>query len=392
MNISGFLKLSSGFVSIPLFLMLLTSCGNRQQEAETVTAGPDFGIVKLTADQVKVAGLAFGKIEKHLLSFDIHAKGKLMLPPQNDASVSAMTSGSIDRINVTEGAGVAKGDMLTTITSPAIVQLQQDFITAGTRLDLLKKEYDRQKLLNQEKISAEKKFQEIEAELKETDSRYESLKMQLELLNMRWEDVRQGRISKSAQIISPITGYVEEVMVNAGHYVTPGEPLFRIINRDRLYIELMVFEKDIPFIRTGQRVTFELANLGGEEYEARLLSIGQMVEENARTVKTIAELNNKSGFILPGMFVSAEIHTDEQNLDALPEEAVLIEDENNAWIYFTVSPEGSKEMEFKRVPVKTGFREEGYIQVEPLTSIPPEARIVMKGAYFIKAEGLKNSD
>jgi hypothetical protein len=49
-------------------------------------------------------------------------------------------------------------------------------------------------------------------------------------------------------------------------------------------------------------------------------------------------------------------------------------------------------MEFKRVPVKTGFREEGYIQVEPLTSIPPEARIVMKGAYFIRAEGLKNSD
>jgi cobalt-zinc-cadmium efflux system membrane fusion protein len=313
-----------------------------------------------------------------------------MLPPQNDASVGAMTSGSVERISVTEGVGVAKGDLLATIISPAIVQLQQDFITTGVSLDLLKKEYDRQKLLNEEKITAEKKFQETEADLKNTEARYESLKVQLELMNLRWEEVRQGKISRSAKILSPISGYIEEVMIKAGQYVSPEQPMFRIINRERLYIELMVFEKDIPFIRIGQRVTFELANLGGEEYEAALISIGHMVEENARTVKTIAELNNKSGIILPGMFVSAEIHTDEQNLDALPEEAVVIEDENNAYIFYTVSPAGLKETEFKKAPVKTGFREEGYLQVELLTAIPADARIVTKGAYFIRAEGLKD--
>ena len=392
MNISKSVKIIAVVFTAPFFLFLMDSCRTRQNKAETDSVSPDFGIVKLTSEQVKVAGLTFGRIEKHLLSYDIHAKGKLILPPQNDASVSSMIPGSVEKIHVTEGSLVEKGELLATITAPSIVQLQQDYISALTRLEMARKEYDRQKILNREKISAEKMFQEIEADLKEKESIVESLKLQLGLLNIPPADVSTGKISKSARILSPINGYVEEVSVNIGHYVAPEEPLFRIINRDKLYIELMVFEKDIPFIRNGQRVTFKLANLGGEEYEARVLSVGKMVEESARTVKIIAELNNRSGIILPGMFVSAEIHTDEQNLDALPEDAVVIEDENNAYVYYTVSPDDSKEKEFKRVQVRTGFREEGFIQVELLSPVPPNARIVLQGAYFIKAEGLKNAN
>jgi cobalt-zinc-cadmium efflux system membrane fusion protein len=144
-------------------------------------------------------------------------------------------------------------------------------------------------------------------------------------------------------------------------------------------------------LQVGQRVSFALANLGNQEYEATVKSIGKTVEESARTIRVMAEFRNTSPVILPGMFVTAEIHTDEQNLDALPEEAIVSENDK-PYLFYTTTNDGSTSYEFFRLPVKTGFREEGMVQVEVMAPLPAHARIVVKGTYFIQSESLKSSE
>jgi cobalt-zinc-cadmium efflux system membrane fusion protein len=215
--------------------------------------------------------------------------------------------------------------------------------------------------------------------------------MELELMNLDIPALDAGQIQKSTHLTAPISGYFDKWMVNPGQYIEQNSSMGLIVNKDRLFVELMVFEKDVRFVKLGQRVTFEMANLGEEEYEAKVLTIGKMVEENARTVKVTAEFLNSSPIVLPGMFVAAEIHTSEQNLDALPEEAVVMEEETS-FCYYTTDPEKSASIRYKKIPVRTGFKEDGYIQTELLQPLPPGARIVIKGAYFIKAEGLKQGE
>ena len=65
---------------------------------------------------------------------------------------------------------------------------------------------------------------------------------------------------------------------------------------------------------------------------------------------------------------------------------------DEAFIYYTVSPESDSLITFHKMGVTTGFAEEGYIQVMPEDTIPKEARIVITGSYFVKSEALKQGE
>jgi hypothetical protein len=76
------------------------------------------------------------------------------------------------------------------------------------------------------------------------------------------------------------------------------------------------------------------------------------------------------------------------DVDALPEEAVLT-DEKPAYFYYTETPAEAQTLVFKRMNVKTGYEEDGYVQVELENPIPPAGRIVTKGTYFIKSVAMR---
>jgi cobalt-zinc-cadmium efflux system membrane fusion protein len=367
------------------------SCKSGTKTSDEEATVKQNGEVTLTLNQLKNGGIAFGQITRETLSLDIHAKGKLVLPPQNLAFVTTPIAGSVERVLVQEGKYVNRGASMLVLVSPELIRLQQEYISALGRFQLLEQDYERQQALAKDKITSDKRFQEVKADYFEIKSRVASIQMQLELINIPVDQVRMGNIQKSANITAPISGHVDKCMVHPGQFAEPNTPLMVLVDKSRLFIELMVFEKDVRYVAVGQRVTFELVNLGGEEFEARVQSIGTTVEEGARTVKVLAEFVNSAPSILPGMFAAAEIHTDEQELDALPEEAVIADD-NESFCYYTQTPDGSGAIGFKKALLRTGFREDGFIQVEPLTAIPAGARIVVKGTYFIKAEGLKQAE
>lgn len=377
---------------LSVILLALFSCGRSPKIESEQTEVYPINEVTLSADQVKTGEIIFGQIVRETLSNDVKTKGKLVVPPQMNASVGSMISGTIEKILVTEGMQVSRGQTLAILISPEIINLQQEYLSSKGKLDYLQQEFERQKILNENKINSDKKFQEATNELLDIDARFKALTIQLELLNIPVPAVDGGKIQRWAPIVAPINGSLEQVHVMIGEFVEPKTNLFRIVDKSRLFIELMVFEKDIPFIRIGQRVTFTLANLGREHYEAHVLAIGKTVEENARTVKILAEFRNTSPYILPGMFVAAEIHTYEQEVDALPEESVVTETGKDPYVFYTVSQPGDSLVVFTKVSVKTGFHEDGFIQVEPLTPIPEYARIVIKGSYYIKAEGIRQME
>ena len=348
--------------------------------------------VVLNTEQIGIGKITFGTLTREVLSKDIKAKGKLILRWQKNASVGTMIGGTVESILVNVGDHVFRGKLLATITSPEIIVAQQQYISTRSLLNYQKSEFDRQELLNKEKINADKRLQEARKDLTDLEARYQSLKMQMEMFNIPLEALDEGSIQPVAGIVSLISGTVEEMDITIGQYVEPNNPMFRIIDKSNLLLELRVFEKDVPFIRIGQRVTFTLANLGPEIYEATVISIGKTVEQDARTVKVIASFTNTSEYTLPGMFASAEIHTDEQEVDALPEEAVVGEGSERAYIYYTLSLLHDSLISFHRMQVTTGFSEDGFIQVFLKDSLPPDARVVISGSYFVKSEELKQRE
>ena len=64
-------------------------------------------------------------------------------------------------------------------------------------------------------------------------------------MNISPSSVLQGSIVSQANIYSPIDGYVTQIYINTGSYVSPSDKIMEIINTDHIHLELKVFEKDL---------------------------------------------------------------------------------------------------------------------------------------------------
>jgi cobalt-zinc-cadmium efflux system membrane fusion protein len=377
-----------------LFPALLIAC-NQQVESENGqdVVATDSGKIILTQDQIKNAGLKYGQITKHLLSQDVHAQGKLVAPPNAEADVVTFCDGVINSILVKVGDFVKKGQPLARVTSPEFISKQQEFLSAKGNLELWEEDRSRQETLNRNNISSDKQYQQVKAKYLEAKSTFNALRIEMNILGVNLDELQDGIVSENLILKSPITGSVDNVMVNIGKYIQPGQALFKVVNRSRLYVEMMIFEKDITKIKKGQRVEFTLGNVSDRNFETHISSVSGFVKPEARVVKAIAEFNNDGNELLPGMFVSAKIHTSENYLEALPELAVIYDGEANYHIYYTMpSLLEEDQVVFYRAAVKRGFVEDGYAQVTLLDDIPEKAMIVTEGSYYLHSAQIQGED
>lgn len=375
-----------------LIIIGLGACQSATQEAEKEIAAPDLTRITLSKDKVERSGILFGKIEKQLLSDDVHARGKINVLPQNRASVAAFVGGVINQIKVKAGQTVAKGQILATYSSPELINIQQDYIQAKSELSFVTNNYERQRELKDKQISSEKEFQSIEAEFNAAKGNYSACLAKVGLLNLTKEELDRGEIRNEIGITSPINGLISEVNVNIGKYVEVQNVLFEIIDPSMAVLEIMVFEKDIHLVKVGQRVTFSPTTQSKLKFDAKVITLGAMVEPDARIIKVVAEIEQIDRNMVPGLFVSAEIHTSEQYLDALPEEAVIVENELEKYGFYTIDDPSALELTFHRFDMITGYAEDGYVHVDPKITLPENARIVLSGVYYIKSEILSNAE
>ena len=96
----------------------------------------------------------------------------------------------------------------------------------------------------------------------------------LHLIGIDPADLHEDDISRSVAVVSPISGYVKAVNINVGKYVAPTDVLFEIVNSDKLYLELTLFEKDADKVSAGQKIRFFINN-ETEQHEAVIYQTGK---------------------------------------------------------------------------------------------------------------------
>ena len=376
-------------------LLLIAACSNPgdTEKAESSVPMIASGDLILSSKQLSYANVEYGSIQKHRLSSDVNARGELVLPVNAKADLVSLYPGIVKSVYARQGDRVVKGQVLASLNSPDFIEAQQRYLMVKNQLGMLEQEYERQKELNKDKIASDKYYQKVLSEYNVALAEFTGLAIQLEMVGVKKGSLDAGEITAELQIISPLSGYIEHIDANPGKYIMQDERLMQVINRDQLLVELNVFEKDIMKVATGQRVSFKLSNLSSKPYEAKIISVGNIVRKESRIVKVLAEISNDQGRMLPGMFVASEIHTGEDEVDALPEEAVLRMGNDNYVIFYTTPSRQSEEgTSFISVPVITGNIEDGYIEVNFLEEIPTDAMIVVKGGYYLKTELAKQQE
>lgn len=385
------------FLIVLSALLLFSACGNKQSaeektSSETITdsVATKTNEIIFTPDQYKLAGIETGTIEMRSLSNIIKLNGMIDVEPSNMATVSAPLGGYIKTAGLLPGQAIKKGQVLATLENPEFITLQQDYLESKGRLQYLEQEYQRQQQLREEDVNSAKTFQQVASDYKVMQARINGLEQRLALAGINKAALRGGKISRTANLYAPISGYIKISNVNIGKYVNPTDVLFELINRDDLHLALNAFEKDLDKIKVGQTVKFSLAKENDYNRTAKIFLVGQSTgDDGIIPVHCHFQKQDQSG-LLPGMYVKAWIETGTVKQMAAPTDAIVQLEGKDYLILETEHSE--KGYKFQLEQVKKGTEQEGYTAITLPDSFDSKtAKIVTKNAYAILSV-LKNSE
>jgi len=396
------------FIALIAFATLV-SCNvpNRSEHEEEGNEenGPE-GVVILNEKQREALKLELGTFQQRNLTTLVKTNGELEVPPSSIADITAVIGGNVKEIRVFHGDRVKKGQALAVLEHPDYISLQEEFSKIANKLEFLEKEYNRQKELFENNVGAGKDYQQVKSEYNTAKSRYEGLKARLLLLNLSPENVKNGTISNTINIGSPINGYVNEINIKVGTYVDSKDKLMEVTDNSKILADFLVFENDIHLIKEGQNVDFTVSNKPGEELSAKIFAIGKEFEVNSRAIHIYAQLDKVQPELIPGMYISGHIHTDKNYSLALPDNAVVTEgtksfifilDQNALKEFEEENEENKNEVEekveigedamaFRMVEVITGQKDAGYTEVKLFESLSEDTQIVMNAAYYLLSD------
>jgi cobalt-zinc-cadmium efflux system membrane fusion protein len=389
------------YYSIILLIVLVAACKKDQPEEpkHEEEHAHDEQEVELTLEQIENAGVMLGKVEQKQISGTIRVNGVLDVPPQQLISISVPLGGFLKYTDLLQGSKVKKGQVIARVENMEFIQMQQDYLEAKGSFEFSAADYKRQQELAKDNVNSEKTLQQAKANYTTWMAKYKGLQEKLKMLNLDIAAVEEGNLKSTVNLFSPINGYVTQVNVNTGKYVTPTDVLFEIVDTEHLHAELIVFEKDVPRLRIGQKVRFTLANEAAERM-ATVYLIGREISAD-RTVQIHCHIDKEDRELLPGMYLNALVETSGNLVRALPADAI-VDYQGRKYIFIAATEDEHADsaashsegeaMHFQMVEVALGNTELGYTEIKlPGSLNVADAEVVIKGAYAMLSK-MKNSE
>lgn len=294
-------------IIFPVVALLLASCNpsDKQTVNNTSDSQPDTTKATTTqpADTTQVDGMTGATNVANAASFN----GTLIIPPQNHATVTLPMGGIVKKLSLVPGTYIRKGTVLGTLENPDFIALQQSYLDSRAQLEYLEAEYRRQQNLSREEAASQKKLQQSKADYLSMKSRLQAASAQLKLLGIQPEKLVNTGISPYLEIKAPISGYISNLQANLGKYLDLGEPICDIIDKSRIMVRLIAYEKDLENLKVGCHILFHVNGLGNTTFHGKLISIGQQVDDTNRSIELYAEVSENNPLFRPGMYVSARM-------------------------------------------------------------------------------------
>ena len=371
-----------------LLLIVLFACNGTPKKAEESKAEeviPE-DIVEMRADQIKLANIETGSIEMRSMSGTLKVNGTIAVAPQNLATVCAPMGGFIKSTTLMPGNSVSKGQTLALIENQDFVDIQQSYLEAKNKFEVAEGEFKRHTELYKNEVYSQQNLQQVTSDYKSLKSQVKALEQKLALIGINPANLHEDDISSSVKIVAPISGFLKTVNINLGKFVAPADIMFEIINSDKLFLELTMFEKDADKVAQGQKIRFFINN-ETEPHEAVITQPGRAIDAD-KTYKVYANVTGVCKNVLPGMYVNAIIETSGNQVAALPSDAVVSFDDKDYIFVFDKNKEeaGQPFTEYRIIEVHKGVTDGGFIEV-----VLPEgfnitnAKVVVKGAYNLLA-------
>lgn len=348
--------------------------------------------VELSAEKLARADIATAEVQMKPFNQHTEFPGRLAINQDATARVGSFVEGRITRVMVKVGDDVKAGQPVIYIHSHEVADARSQYaksraviITAEKSVAQARVELDRARRLLEAKAISQREQQQAEIALTTA---------QAELSVARAEQHRTEEFlhhlgvspegEDDAQMVSPISGTVIKRDVTPGTVVTPSMDLVTIANLSSIWAIAEVPEKQAAGIRQGQSVTIRVAAFPDASFSARVVSLGEMLNPETRTVPVRCLVQNSRRLLRPEMTAAIGFSASgAQSVLTVPREALA--EVNGEKVVFIALEKGR----FEKRSVEVG-REQGEM-AEITSGLKAGDRVVTRGVFFIKSEFLKGT-
>ncbi|MBK7477962.1 MAG: efflux RND transporter periplasmic adaptor subunit [Haliscomenobacter sp.] len=372
------------------FLGALTaSCGKKDVSPEAGEAQETREIhsyILLTNAQHAQAGIETGSFSYRVMQEYFPASAELFLGTEYTAAVSAITEGIVSELRVRLNQSVRKGEVVAVLHKPGLLDWQQEYLEQKDRLVFLTAEYERYRGLAAENATAARNLQKAETDLKEAQTRMAIQAARLRQYQIDPEQVSPSNLKTQLFLRAPISGTVTKIHAGIGASLIAGTALCEIADFSGIQPVVYIFEKDIFRVKPGARVLLHFAADPSKTYAATIRDMDGAVDPDRKALRAFARFAQPVSGLIAGAYMEARIApTAGVETAALPQDAVVREGDGE-FIFF-LEKEQADGFVFHKVAVRTGAADGGFLAVTPLEAVPEGAKIVVKGAYYVSAQG-----
>ncbi len=305
--------------------------------------------------------------------------GELRVNEDAYAEVGSPLPARVARVLKAPGDTVKEGEPLVELDSAEVGRARAALHTAEARLELAKKTVERKRALASDQIVAGKEAQAAEAELSMAEAEQRAAAQAVSALSAARGSGARFTLS------APLSGTVIDRSALRGRLVDAETPLFIIGDLSRLWLVVHAFERDALRARTGAKASITFPALPGQSFDGTVAKIGSRVDPASRTVDLRIDVDNPSGVLRPGMSANALVPLGDSTETVVAVPVVALQRLTEGWCVFVPIPK--EEGAFEVRPVGRGRDLGG--EVEVLSGVKAGERVVVDGAFLLKAEAEK---
>lgn len=255
-----------------------------------------------------------------------------------------------------------------------------DYVPKGAHLyDLYSEELNNAK---QEYIAALEKQQTLDNSIIDFNRLVQSARMKLLLWGMSEAQVNElGKSKKSSSLTSFYSnesGFITELPVMEGQYVSEGSTIVKLANLSSLWAEAQVYTSQLSAIDLKGTATVQFPDIPGKEWKGKIEFANPEIVSDSRLNLVRVSIPNPNGLLKPGMPAYVSIKSKELNTLTLPSDAVLRDGKMNVvWVQ-------SGKNSYKMKMVQTGLESGDRLEIK--SGLQNGDVVVTRGAYLLNSE------
>lgn len=328
--------------------------------------GEPASTIRVDPTTVQNMGVRLAAVERKPLSKTIRAFGNITYDERRLYTVNTKFDGWIEKLEVSYiGQRVTKGDPLFKIYSPDLVTAQEEYLLALRQYRKVSNSTNSRIIDNAERLRSAAR----------TRLRYWDISEgQIQRIE------KTGKVTKTVTVYSPATGIVLKKNAYLGHLVKAGQHQFEIADLSNVWVDVEVYEYELPWVRKGMEATMDLSYVPGKQFKGRVLFIYPYLSETTRTVRLRLEFSNQDFELKPDMYANIYLNaTMDKDSLVIPQEAVI--DSGVRKVAFVAKGEGR----FEPRDIQLGMEVNGD-DYEVLSGLNEGEQVVTSAQFMLDSE------